>query len=126
MERQELATSEKTVLEEAQRAATRDRASRNETWVPRCFELDPLTETWQYRHADVRPWDRRNDLVQYEADFVVATRTRHRTPVIRAASISASVASDATDRSAAATAASQDGLHFSFFFHLFYSKVRLG
>jgi hypothetical protein len=83
----ELATAEKTHLEEAQRMSTRERTARSETWIPRCFELDPLTESWLYRHADVRPWDLRNDLVQYESNFVIATRTRHRTPMIRAASI---------------------------------------
>ena len=63
------------------------RMSQNETWIPRCFELDPVTETWHYRHADVRPWDQRNDVVQYESNFVIATKTRHRTPMIREASI---------------------------------------
>jgi len=86
-ENQELATSEKTVLEEEQRTATKWRQASNETWVPRCFEGDPLTETWHYRHADVRPWDLRNDVVQYESKCVIATKTRHRTPMIREASI---------------------------------------
>ena len=63
------------------------RAAQNETWVPRCFELDPVTDSWHYRHADVRPWDQRNDVVQYESNFVIATKTRHRTPMIREASI---------------------------------------
>lgn len=86
-ENQELATSEKTILEEAQRNATKMRMSLNETWLPRCFELDPVTQTWHYKHADVRPWDLRNDVVQYESNFVIATKTRHRTPMIRDASI---------------------------------------
>lgn len=86
-ENQELATSEKTALEEAQRNAAKLRLAHNDTWEPRCFELDPLTETWHYRHADVRPWDLRNDVVQYESNFVIATKTRHRTPMIREASI---------------------------------------
>ena len=63
------------------------RMSQNETWIPRCFELDPVTDSWHYRHADVRPWDQRNDVVQYESNFVIATKTRHRTPMIREASI---------------------------------------
>ena len=84
---QELATSEKTVLEEEQRTATKWRLAHNETWVPRCFEADPVTDTWHYRHADVRPWDQRNDVVQYESKCVIATKTRHRTPMIREASI---------------------------------------
>ncbi|KAK4005876.1 oxysterol-binding protein-related protein 8 isoform X2 [Daphnia magna] len=86
-ENQELATSEKTILEEEQRKATKLRISQNETWIPRCFELDPVTDSWHYRHADVRPWDQRNDVVQYESNFVIATKTRHRTPMIREASI---------------------------------------
>jgi len=87
-ENQELATSEKTVLEEEQRTATKSRLAANETWTPRCFEMDPLTEeTFHYRHADVRPWDLRNDVVQYESNCVIATKTRHRTPMIREASI---------------------------------------
>ena len=74
-------------MEEAQRQATKLRSLNTETWTPRCFEFDSLTESWQYRSADVRPWDLRNDLVQYENNFVIATKTRHRTPMIRAASI---------------------------------------
>lgn len=86
-ENQELATNEKTALEEAQRNATKARLADNEPWIPRCFELDPVTETWHYKHADVRPWDLRNDVIQYESNFVIATKTRHRTPMIREASI---------------------------------------
>lgn len=63
------------------------RIAQNETWVPRCFEFDPVTDCWHYRHADVRPWDQRNDVIQYESNFVIATKTRHRTPMIREASI---------------------------------------
>lgn len=83
----DLATSEKTALEEAQRNATKTRLATNETWIPRCFEFDPVTESWHYRHADVRPWDPRTDVVQYESNFAVATKTRHKTPMIREASI---------------------------------------
>ena len=87
-ENQELATSEKTILEEAQRNATKMRMVNNDTWLPRCFELDPVTgESWHYRHADFRPWDQRNDVIQYESNCVIATKTRHKTPMIREASI---------------------------------------
>ena len=87
-ENQELATSEKTILEEAQRNATKMRMAHNDTWIPRCFELDPVTgESWHYRHADFRPWDQRNDVIQYESNCVIATKTRHKTPMIREASI---------------------------------------
>ena len=83
----ELATTEKTILEEAQRKATKERMAQNETWIPHCFEFDPVLETWHYQHADVRPWDQRNDVVQYESNCIIATKTRHRTPMIREASI---------------------------------------
>jgi hypothetical protein len=32
---------------------------------------------YTYKHADIRPWDVRNDLVQYEKDYVICTKTRH-------------------------------------------------
>ena len=32
---------------------------------------------YTYKHADIRPWDVRNDLVQYERDYVICTKTRH-------------------------------------------------
>lgn len=40
-----------------------------------------------YRHADVRPWDPRNDVVQYEENYIVRTKTRHKTPIMRTGSI---------------------------------------
>ncbi|XP_046405606.1 oxysterol-binding protein-related protein 8 isoform X3 [Ischnura elegans] len=92
------ATEQKTILEEAQRKAARERLASNSTWVPRHFELDtspsPLGPTafpgghWIYRRADLRPWDPRNDVTQYEKGFEIRTRTRHKTPVVvRAASL---------------------------------------
>ena len=42
---------------------------------------------YNYKHADVRPWDGRNDLYQYERDYTVCTKTRHKTPMIRTQSI---------------------------------------
>lgn len=126
-ENQELATSEKTILEEAQRNATKMRMAHNDTWIPRCFELDPVTgESWHYRHADFRPWDQRNDVIQYESNFVIATKTRHKTPMIREASIvsverqteamrqlaaaAAAAAAAAGESGSAATTASGDGV----------------
>lgn len=35
-----------------------------------------------------RPWDPLNDLLQYEHDYIVQTKTRHRTPIVRTMSIS--------------------------------------
>ena len=36
----------------------------------------------------MRPWDPCNDLVQYESGYVIKARTRHRTPMVRARSLS--------------------------------------
>ncbi|CAB3367713.1 Hypothetical predicted protein [Cloeon dipterum] len=81
------ATEEKTVLEEAQRAAVKERKAKCEEWIPRYFEQDLITGQWVYRHSDLRPWDTRNDVFQYESDFVIQTKTRHKTPMIRTSSI---------------------------------------
>ncbi|XP_071444519.1 oxysterol-binding protein-related protein 8 isoform X3 [Hetaerina americana] len=92
------ATEQKTILEEAQRHAARERLASNAQWVPRHFELDtspsPMGPSafpgghWIYRRADLRPWDPRNDVTQYEKGFEIRTRTRHKTPVVvRAASL---------------------------------------
>jgi hypothetical protein len=40
-----------------------------------------------YKHADLRPWDPRNDVCQYEYNYIIQTKTRHQTPMIRTASI---------------------------------------
>lgn len=40
-----------------------------------------------YKHSDLRPWDPRTDLFQYEHNYVIATKTRHKAPMIRTASI---------------------------------------
>lgn len=40
-----------------------------------------------YTYADLRPWDQRNDLKQYEANYKVLTKTRHRAPMVRNPSI---------------------------------------
>lgn len=40
-----------------------------------------------YNYADLRPWDQRNDLKQYEANYKVLTKTRHRAPMVRNPSI---------------------------------------
>lgn len=37
--------------------------------------------------CSLRPWDPMNDLIQYENDFVIQTKTRHRTPIVRTTSI---------------------------------------
>jgi len=74
-------------LEEAQRAAVKERKAKCEDWDSRYFEQDMLTGQWVYKHSDLRPWDTRNDLFQYECDYIIQTKTRHKTPMIRTSSI---------------------------------------
>lgn len=42
---------------------------------------------WIYKYADLRPWDPRNDVKQYEWDYKVLTKTRHQAPMVRTSSI---------------------------------------
>ena len=35
----------------------------------------------------LRPWDPMNDLIQFEKDYIIQTKTRHRTPIVRTMSI---------------------------------------
>ncbi|XP_023222166.1 oxysterol-binding protein-related protein 8-like [Centruroides sculpturatus] len=81
------ATEEKTILEEAQRKAAKERQIKLEKWTPKLFLLDLLIGGWIYKHADTRPWDPRNDVLQYEYNYIIQTKTRHRTPVVRTSSI---------------------------------------
>jgi len=41
------------------------------------------SDTYIYQHSDLRPWDPLNDLEQFEVDFIVGTKTKHKTPMIR-------------------------------------------
>ncbi|XP_044740925.1 oxysterol-binding protein-related protein 8 isoform X2 [Chrysoperla carnea] len=82
------ATEEKTILEEAQRSAARERLAKGEEWIPKHFQLDPITHNWIYKAADSRPWDVNNDVYQFEYQYDILTKTRHPTPVIRTSSIS--------------------------------------
>ena len=96
-EDQVAATEEKTKLEVAQRQALADRKEAGEEWVTKLFEHEGVqfdiegtaTEVpkYTYKNADIRPWDTRNDLYQYEHNYVVCTKTRHKTPMIRTQSI---------------------------------------
>ncbi|XP_033216342.1 oxysterol-binding protein-related protein 8 isoform X2 [Belonocnema kinseyi] len=81
------ATEAKTHLEEAQRERAKERKMKGEEWVPKYFVQDIITGNWVYRHADIRPWDPRNDVVQYENGYIVRTKTRHKTPIMRTSSI---------------------------------------
>ncbi|XP_018045883.1 PREDICTED: oxysterol-binding protein-related protein 8 isoform X2 [Atta colombica] len=81
------ATDAKTRLEEAQRERAKERKRLGQEWIPKYFVQDIITGNWVYRHADIRPWDPRNDVVQYEENYVVRTKTRHKTPIMRTGSI---------------------------------------
>ncbi|XP_043495980.1 oxysterol-binding protein-related protein 8 isoform X4 [Polistes fuscatus] len=81
------ATEAKTQLEEAQRERAKERKNNGQEWVPKYFVQDIITGNWVYRHADARPWDPRNDVVQYEHDYIIRTKTRHKTPIMRTGSI---------------------------------------
>ncbi|XP_042593948.1 oxysterol-binding protein-related protein 8-like isoform X1 [Cyprinus carpio] len=81
------ATNEKFILEEVQRKAARERKAKCEEWTPALFEQDPVTGEWHYRYADTRPWDPLNDLIQFEKDGFIQTKVRHRTPMVRSASV---------------------------------------
>ncbi|KAL0276216.1 UNVERIFIED_CONTAM: hypothetical protein PYX00_003829 [Menopon gallinae] len=84
---QTAATEEKTILEDAQRAAAKKRKETNTDWIPRYFEQSLISGAWVYKHCDLRPWDPRNDVQQYEYNYIICTKTRHRTPMIRTSSI---------------------------------------
>uniref|UniRef100_S4RD86 Oxysterol-binding protein n=1 Tax=Petromyzon marinus TaxID=7757 RepID=S4RD86_PETMA len=71
------ATQQKFLLEEAQREGARERAEQQEEWTPCFFELEPLAGEWQYKYADLRPWDPLNDIAQYEQGGVIRTHVRH-------------------------------------------------
>nr|XP_036217326.1 oxysterol-binding protein-related protein 8 isoform X3 [Bactrocera oleae] len=81
------ATEEKTELEEAQRNSAKERKVLSIEWTPVHFNFDPIITQWMYTYADLRPWDQRNDLKQYEANYKVLTKTRHRAPMVRNPSI---------------------------------------
>ncbi|XP_070851956.1 oxysterol-binding protein-related protein 8 isoform X9 [Drosophila suzukii] len=84
-EDQVAATEEKTVLEERQRADAKERLSTESTHMPELFEVDSYGQ-WLYKYADLRPWDSRNDVRQYECQFKVLTQTRHKSvPIVHGA-----------------------------------------
>ncbi|XP_070138356.1 oxysterol-binding protein-related protein 8 isoform X2 [Drosophila bipectinata] len=86
-EDQVAATEEKTVLEERQRSDAKERVSTDSQYIPGIFELDSYGQ-WVYKYADLRPWDSRNDVRQYECDYKVLTQTRHKSvPIIHGAEL---------------------------------------
>lgn len=76
------ATEEKTKLEEEQRKGAKERLIKNEKWLPKSFVLDVLNDDYVYKYADKRPWDPRTDVIQYEHEFAVETKTKHKPPTI--------------------------------------------
>jgi len=103
-EDQVAATEEKTKLEVAQREALKDRQSRGEEWQTKLFLHDGCSydpdgaeseaPKYVYKHADLRPWDPRNDVLQYESEYNICTKTRHKTPMMRTQSIVSVLASE--------------------------------
>uniref|UniRef100_A0A2P2I3H7 Oxysterol-binding protein n=1 Tax=Hirondellea gigas TaxID=1518452 RepID=A0A2P2I3H7_9CRUS len=72
------ATEEKSILEEMQRSDARERKAKCEDWMPKYFRQDHVSGAYVYNYSDLRPWDQRTDLYQYEHDYVVSTKTRHK------------------------------------------------
>lgn len=81
------ATEEKTALEEAQRISAKERKATCTEWIPALFQQDLVTGQYHYKYADLRPWDPRNDLRQYETNYRIQTKTRHQAPMVRTASV---------------------------------------
>ena len=61
----------------------------SDAWWPKPIVMtrltfqDPLTDQYVYLHSDGRPWDDQNDLYTYESDFIIRTKTKHKTPMVR-------------------------------------------
>lgn len=84
---QTAATEEKTALEEVQRGSAKERKATCTDWVSTHFQQDIVTGQWHYKYADLRPWDLRNDMKQYESNYKIVTKTKHQAPMVRTASI---------------------------------------
>ncbi|XP_050676708.1 oxysterol-binding protein-related protein 8 [Leptidea sinapis] len=76
-EDQVVATEQKTIIEEAQRARARNVLT---PWEPRLFHKDSsalppegiIDQGWKYNHTNTRPWQP-EELIEYEDDFVITT-----------------------------------------------------
>jgi len=61
-------------------------------WTPFCY-INPGPHTLQAVLivmavcGSLRPWDSMNDVVQYEHNMVIQTKTRHQTPIVHATSL---------------------------------------
>ncbi|XP_065835192.1 oxysterol-binding protein-related protein 8-like isoform X2 [Oscarella lobularis] len=85
-EDQTRATEEKAVLEDRQRKEEKERKTSRVEWVPNLFEKDSDGE-WVYIHRNVRPWDARNDVYEYDVNGVIKTRTQRTIVPLRAPSV---------------------------------------
>ena len=85
---QNLATEEKYVLEERQRNEAKERSRSGTQWVPKFFKLDHSDpKMYVYKYLDYRPWDKDNDMKQYERNGIIKTLTKHKiAPLVRCSS----------------------------------------
>lgn len=83
-----LATEEKYVLEERQRNEAKERSRSGTQWVPKFFKLDHSDpKMYVYKYLDYRPWDKDNDMKQYERNGIIKTLTKHKiAPLVRCSS----------------------------------------
>uniref|UniRef100_A0A0N5AXN0 PH domain-containing protein n=1 Tax=Syphacia muris TaxID=451379 RepID=A0A0N5AXN0_9BILA len=68
------ATVEKTILEDAQRVRAKQR---DRVYEPRLFKYYAVSKTYEYIYADFKPWDKENDIMQIEHNYIVRTITRN-------------------------------------------------
>eukprot|EP01106_Pelomyxa_sp_JSP_P012483 TRINITY_DN3481_c0_g2_i1.p1 TRINITY_DN3481_c0_g2~~TRINITY_DN3481_c0_g2_i1.p1 ORF type:complete len:218 (-),score=70.23 TRINITY_DN3481_c0_g2_i1:80-733(-) len=66
---QKLATDEKTKIEEAQRAAVRERNRTGTQWVPKYFTYDAAQKQWFYKWMNVTPFDKTKEAREVECNF---------------------------------------------------------
>jgi len=74
---QTVATDEKTILENSQREAARQRQLNNTTHAPRCFVPSESTgkkwkQSWVYKHINTQPHDPKEEGDEQEIDFIIA------------------------------------------------------
>lgn len=74
---QNLATEEKSKIENKQREEEIERRVKFVEYKTRLFSYDSINKEWLYNYADLRPWDPQNDLYQYENKFRILTRSKH-------------------------------------------------
>ncbi|XP_045456126.1 oxysterol-binding protein-related protein 8 [Melitaea cinxia] len=76
-EDQVVATEQKTIIEEAQRARARSLLA---PWIPRLFHRDSRSappegitdQCWKYNHSNTSPWQP-DELIEYEDDFIITS-----------------------------------------------------